>query len=61
MGLIQKSKLLKRLACYLIGVNELQLDWALNRLVKAPMYYYENGEQKNEGLRPSQESGRTGN
>lgn len=57
MALIHKSKLIKKLVCFLLDVNEYQLDWAMMRLVKAPMYYYENAEQKIERDRPSEKSG----
>lgn len=59
MALIHKSRLIKKLVCFLLDVNEYQLDWAMMRLVKAPMYYYENAEQKTERDRPSEESGRS--
>lgn len=59
MALIHKSRLIKKLVCFLLDVNEYQLDWAMMRLVKAPMYYYENAEQKIEGDRPPEKSGRT--
>lgn len=61
MALIHKSRLIKKLVCFLMDVNEYQLDWAYNRLVKAPMFYYENERKKNEGSGPAQESRGSGN
>ena len=46
MAIIDKSRLAKKLVCWLMGLNEYQLDWARERLVKAPMYCCEETENK---------------
>jgi hypothetical protein len=46
MAIIDKSRLAKRLVCWLMDLNEYQLDWARERLVRAPMYYCEETENK---------------
>lgn len=46
MAIIDKSRLAKRLVCWLMDLNEHQLDWARERLVRAPMYCCEETENK---------------
>ena len=46
MAIIDKSRLAKRLVCWLMDLNEYQLNWARERLVRAPMYYCEETENK---------------
>jgi hypothetical protein len=46
MAIIDKSRLAKRLVCWLMDLNEYQLDWARERLVRAPMYCCEETENK---------------
>jgi hypothetical protein len=46
MAIIDKSRLAKRIVCWLMDLNEYQLDWARERLVRAPMYMCEETENK---------------
>jgi hypothetical protein len=46
MAIIDKSRLAKRIVCWLMDLNEYQLDWARERLVRAPMYCCEETENK---------------
>ncbi len=46
MAIIDKSRLAKRIVCWLMDLNEYQLDWARERLVRAPMYLCEETENK---------------